>query len=198
MLSGWDGSIPLLDPMCGSGTIPIEAAMIACNIPPGKFRQFFGFQRWKDFDNDLFEKIRSESESLVRQSPVTINGSDISEDAVLMARTNISRAGLSDVISVSVDDFKDLKHSGNECVLFLNPPYGMRIRPDEIDLLYGMIGSTMKHVFSGTTAWIITSNKESLKHVGLKPSLKYTLFNGALECLLLKYELYQGSRKPEK
>lgn len=195
MLSGWNGNVPLLDPMCGSGTIPIEAAMIACNIPPGKFRQFFGFQRWRDYDKDLFEQIREESEKLVRLSPVTINGSDISEEAAAMARTNVGRAGLNEVVSVSVADFKDLTHSGNECSLFLNPPYGMRIRPEEIDSLYGMIGSTLKHVFSGTTAWIISSNKESLKHVGLKPSLKYTLFNGALECQLLKYELYQGSKK---
>ena len=198
MLSGWNGNVPLLDPMCGSGTIPIEAAMIACNIPPGKFRQFFGFQRWRDYDQDLFEQVRAESESLVTLSPVTIKGSDISEEAVVMARSNVARAGLNDVVSVSIADFKDLTHSGSECSLFLNPPYGMRIRPEEIDSLYGMIGSTLKHVFSGTTAWIITSNKESLKHVGLRPSMKYTLFNGALECQLLKYELYQGSKKLSK
>jgi len=198
MLSGWNGNVPLLDPMCGSGTIPIEAAMIACNIPPGKFRQFFGFQRWRDYDKDLFETVREESESLVKLSPVSINGSDISEEAVIMARSNVARAGLNDVVSVSIADFKDLTHSGSECSLFLNPPYGMRIRPEEIDSLYGMIGSTLKHVFSGTTAWIITSNKESLKHVGLRPSMKYTLFNGALECQLLKFELYQGSKKLTK
>jgi putative N6-adenine-specific DNA methylase len=196
MLSGWNGNIPLRDPMCGSGTIPIEAAMIACNIPPGKFRQFFGFQSWRDYDKDLFEQVRKESENLVRLSPVTIDGSDISEEAAAMSRKNVARAGLSDVVSVSVADFKNLKHSGNECSLFINPPYGLRIRPEEIDSLYDMIGSTLKHVFSGTTAWIISSNKESLKHVGLRPSMKYTLFNGALECQLLKYELYQGSKKP--
>jgi len=198
MLSGWNATVPLLDPMCGSGTFAIEAGMIACKIPPGKLRQFFGFQRWKDYDKELFEKIREEADSLISLSPVSIKASDISAEAAAMARSNVARAGLSDVVSVSVADFKDLTHSGSDCSLFLNPPYGLRIRPEEIDTLYGMIGSTLKHSFSGTTAWIITSNKESLKHVGLKPSEKHTLFNGALECLLLKYELYQGSRKQEK
>jgi putative N6-adenine-specific DNA methylase len=198
MLSGWDATVPFLDPMCGSGTFTVEAGMIACNIPPGKLRQFFGFQHWKDYDKELFEKMKEEADGLIRLSPVTISGSDISAEAAAMARSNVARAGLSDVVSVSVADFKDLTHSGSDCSLFLNPPYGLRIRPEEIDTLYSMIGSTLKHAFSGTTAWIITSNKESLKHVGLKPSKKHTLFNGALECLLLKYELYQGSRKQEK
>jgi putative N6-adenine-specific DNA methylase len=198
MLSGWGAAVPFLDPMCGSGTFAVEAGMIACNIPPGKLRHFFGFQRWKDYDKELFEKVREEANGLIRLSPVTISGSDISAEAAAMARSNVARAGLSDVVTVSVADFKDLTHSGSDCSLFLNPPYGLRIKPEEIDTLYGMIGSTLKHAFSGTTAWIITSNKESLKHVGLKPSKKHTLFNGALECMLLKYELYQGSKKQEK
>jgi putative N6-adenine-specific DNA methylase len=198
LLSGWKVSATLTDPMCGSGTIPIEAGLIACRIPPGKFRQFFGFQRWKDFDEDLFEKIKLECNSQIVVSPVKISGSDISEQTIQHAKANVVKAGLSDAIALKISDFKDLRSTDDHGYLFLNPPYGQRIRPEEIDLLYGMIGTTLKHNFSGTTAWLITSNKESLKHVGLKPKEKYILFNGALECTLLKYEMYQGTKKRER
>jgi putative N6-adenine-specific DNA methylase len=198
LLSGWNAAATLTDPMCGSGTIPIEAGLIACKIPPGKFRRFFGFQRWKDFDEGIFEKIKLDSERQIIASPVKIHGSDISEPTLQQARANVEKAGLAETVSLEVCDFKDLKPAGESGFLFLNPPYGQRIQPVEIDLLYGMIGSTLKHSFPGTTAWLITSNKESLKHVGLKPKVKYTLFNGALECVLLKYEMYQGTRKQEK
>jgi putative N6-adenine-specific DNA methylase len=195
LISGWKVSAGLMDPMCGSGTIPIEAGMIARKIPPGKFRSFFGFQRWKDFDEDSFEKIKLECNSQIISSPVKIYASDISEQAVQFARSNIEKAGLIDSITLEVADFKNLKSIDDNGFVFLNPPYGQRIQPDEIDLLYGMIGSTLKHNFPGTTAWLITSNKESLKHVGLKAKEKHTLFNGALECSLLKYEMYQGTKK---
>jgi putative N6-adenine-specific DNA methylase len=198
LLSGWNMSASLTDPMCGSGTIPIEAGLIACNIPPGKFRQFFGFQRWKDFDEDLFEKIKHDCNSQIVLSSVKIFGSDISEQTLQHARANVAKAELSDAISLEVSDFKNLKSVDDNGFVFLNPPYGQRIQPEEIDLLYSMIGTTLKHNFAGTTAWLITSNKESLKHVGLKPKEKHTLFNGALECVLLKYEMYQGTKKQEK
>jgi putative N6-adenine-specific DNA methylase len=181
--------------MCGSGTIPIEAGLIACKIPPGKFRQFFGFQRWKDFDEDLFGMIKLECESNIGVSPVKIFGSDISEQALKNAKANVDKAGLNDAVSLQVSDFKDLKSADENSFVFLNPPYGQRIQPEEIDLLYSMIGTTLKHNFTGTTAWLITSNKESLKHVGLKPKEKHTLFNGALECVLLKYVMYRGTKK---
>jgi putative N6-adenine-specific DNA methylase len=198
LLSGWKASATIIDPMCGSGTIPVEAGLIACNIPPGKFRKFFGFQRWRDFDEELFEKVKSECNSHIGLSPVKIFGSDISEQAVAQAKINVSRAGLNEVVSLEVSDFKNIKSSDNEGFVFLNPPYGQRLQPEELDVLYGMIGSTLKHNFPGNTAWLITSNKESLKKVGLKPKEKYTLFNGALECILLKYEMYQGTKKMEK
>ncbi len=198
LLSGWDATTSLTDPMCGSGTIPIEAGLIACKIPPGKFRKFFGFQRWKDFDENLFEKIKLNYNSQIGPSPVKIYGSDISEQTLQHARANVSSAGLNDIISLERGDFKDLKQVDNNGFVFLNPPYGQRLQPVEIDQLYEMIGSTLKHNFAGTTAWLITSNKESLKHVGLKPKEKHILFNGALECLLLKYEMYQGTKKQVK
>jgi Predicted N6-adenine-specific DNA methylase len=198
LLSGWKVSSTLTDPMCGSGTIPIEAGLIASKIPPGKFRQFFGFQKWKDFDEDLFEKIKLECNSQIGPSPVKIFGSDISEETLKFAKVNVARAGLSDAIALEKSDFKDLKSVDDHGYVFLNPPYGQRIQPEEIDLLYGMIGTTLKHNFSGTTAWLITSNKESLKHIGLKPKEKHTLFNGALECILLKYDMYAGTKKLQK
>jgi putative N6-adenine-specific DNA methylase len=198
LLSGWNSSATLTDPMCGSGTIPIEAGLIACKIPPGKFRQFFGFQSWKNFDIELFEKMKHDSESQIIPSPVSIFCSDISELAIKQTKFNIGKAGLEDYIKPEVMDFKDLKAADDHGFVFLNPPYGQRLLPDETDLLYSMIGTTLKHNFIGNTGWLITSNKESLKKIGLKPKQKLTLFNGALECILLKYEMYQGTLKHMK
>ena len=195
LLSGWKVSATLTDPMCGSGTIPIEAGLIACRIPPGKFRQFYGFERWKNFDEDLYEKIKLDCNSLIIPSAVKIFGSDISEQTIQVAKANVARTGLNDVIFIETSDFKDLRSTDDKGYLFLNPPYGQRIQPEEIDNLYNMIGTTLKHNFPGNIAWLITSNKESLKHIGLKPKEKHILFNGALECVLLKYEMYQGTKK---
>jgi putative N6-adenine-specific DNA methylase len=195
LLSGWKASTALLDPMCGSGTFPIESGLLACKIPPGKLRKFFGFQRWKDYDEELFDKIRYEADSKIVVSPVKIFGSDISEKAVGQASANAAMAGLKDVISFKVADFSTLKAEQENGFLFLNPPYGERLMPEETDSLYNVIGSTLKHNFPGTTVWLITSNKESLKSIGLKPAEKHTLFNGALECTLVKYEMYPGTRK---
>jgi putative N6-adenine-specific DNA methylase len=195
MISGWKASAPLMDPMCGSGTFPIEAGLMACSIPPGKLRSFFGFQRWKDYDDVLFDRIKTEADSKIILSSVQISGSDISENAIHQARVNSAKAGLEDAITFEVADFSKLKSSWENGFLVLNPPYGERLLPDETDNLYNMIGSTLKHNFPGTTVWLITSNKESLKKVGLKPAEKRTLFNGALECVLLRYEMYSGTRK---
>jgi len=198
LLSGWNAKSGLIDPMCGSGTIPVEAGMIACNIPPGRLRQFFGLQKWKNYDNDLFNRIREDCDAKIKQSPVKISGYDISEQAVNQAISNVKKAGLDHLISIEVKDFRDLKPSGDAGFVFINPPYGERLLPDETDSLYNMIGSSLKHNFPGYTAWIISSNKESLKHIGLKPKEKHLLYNGALECVFLKYELYAGSRKTGK
>jgi putative N6-adenine-specific DNA methylase len=195
LLSGWDNDTSLLDPMCGSGTIPIEAAMIASGIPPGRFRQFYGFSRWKDYDESLFDQVKKECVSKDIIQGIKIFGSDISENVLSQAKANIESAGLSDLISVKQSDFRDLEPPDNSGVIIMNPPYGKRISLAENDDLYNMIGSTLKHNFPGYKAWLITSDKESLKQIGLKPALKTTLFNGSLECVLVKYELYQGSKK---
>jgi putative N6-adenine-specific DNA methylase len=194
-LSGWNKTSLLLDPMCGSGTILIEAAIFASGIPPGRYRQFFGFQRWKDYDKDLFERIRMESESKIVTPGVKILGSDISENAITQALVNIGSAGMSNLISVSRQDFRELKPPEDNGFIIMNPPYGQRIKTPEIEDLYGMIGSALKHSFPGYEALIITSDREALKHVGLKPSEKRILFNGSLECLLVKYKMYPGSKK---
>ncbi len=197
-LSGWNGSDPVLDPMCGSGTIPIEAAMIAYNIPPGKFRNSFGFSRWKDFDNRMFGRIKDKADSAIKFSPVNISAGDISERAVSITAANLEKAGLSGHVSVEVADFRNCKSSFTNGYVFLNPPYGQRIKPEDIAGLYSMIGSGLKHNFPGNKAWIITSEKEYLKNIGLKPVAKYKLFNGAIECTLTGYELFKGSGKKPK
>jgi putative N6-adenine-specific DNA methylase len=195
LLSGWNKDSTLVDPMCGSGTIPIEAAMIGSGIPPGRFRQFYGFRRWKDYDEDLFDQVKNESESKTVVSGIRIFGSDISENSVSQAKTNIESAGLSEIVSIRQADFRDIKATDNDGVIIMNPPYGQRMKISETDNLYSMIGSTLKHNFPGYKAFLITSDKESLKQVGLKPALKTTLYNGSLECILVKYELYHGSKK---
>ena len=194
-MTGWTGQTVLFDPMCGSGTIPVEAAMAALNIPAGKFRSFFGFQKWRDYDESLFNRIRSEADAGVTNRDLRIMASDISQDAVSFARANIANAGLKDVIAIQIADFKDMKSTEDHGVIIMNPPYGQRLEKEDIDSFYGMIGTTLKHNFSGFSAWIISSNRESLQKVGLKPAAKKILFNGALECLLVNYELYAGSKK---
>lgn len=196
LIAGWDGTSGLLDPMCGSGTIPVEAGLIAGHIPPGKFRKKFGFMRWRDYDAALFDNIRNDSDKLIRSPGVSISASDISPAAIEQSRINISEAGLSDFISLQVADFSEIRRDNRREVIFMNPPYGIRLKPDETEGLYSMIGSTLKHNFTGCTAWIVTSYPDARKKIGLKPAGKHVLFNGALQCDLLKYELYTGSRKP--
>ena len=195
LLSGWTAETSLLDPMCGSATIPIEAAMVASKIPPGRYRKFFGFQRWKDYNEELFSNVKKESDELIVTPLIKIYGSDISENAVIMSQENIQSAGLADIISIARCDFRDVKNQEKEGIIIMNPPYGQRIKSGDTEILYSMIGSTLKHNFEGFTAWLITSDKEALKHVGLKTAVKKTLFNGSLECVFVKYDLYKGSKK---
>jgi putative N6-adenine-specific DNA methylase len=194
-LSGWDGKVPLLDPMCGSGTILIEAALLSGGIPPGSFRQHFGFMKWKNYDEALFDKVKQEMLSKVISGEVIISGSDISAEAISQSRANMIKAGVEDRISLNVISFSDAEIVPGNGFLVFNPPYGERLRPDEPEQLYSMIGTTLKHKCPGKKAWIITSAKEYLKYVGLKAKSKHVLFNGALECVFAGYELYEGSRK---
>jgi len=198
LMSGWDGSVPLIDPMCGSATISIEAALIAKKIPPGKFRKSFGFQKWNNYDERLFEQVKQECEAGIVELKTNISGSDISSEAVKNARINIRNAGLENDIIIETADFKDITSPHDAGMAIINPPYGLRLNPDDLDSLYEMIGSKLKHSFEGYTAWILSSNREALKKIGLKPSEKHILLNGANECMFLKYDLYSGSKKSAK
>jgi putative N6-adenine-specific DNA methylase len=196
MLSGWRSDVDIIDPMCGSGTIAIEAGLIACNIPPGRFRKSFGFQKWKEYDRRLFDAIKEKYDGRISGSPsCSISCSDISPEAVASAKANIKNAGLGEIIQPDEKDFRELRPGSSGGYLFINPPYGERISQGETNEIYGMIGTTLKHSFPGFTAWIISSNRESLKYIGLKPSAKHVLFNGALECLFERFDMYGGSRK---
>lgn len=196
--SGWDGQCDFMDPMCGSGTILIEAAMIACNIPPNLNRKEFGFEKWKDWDEDLFVKIEESVLKKVREFHFTIKGYDKAPSAVSKAKDNIENANLSEFITVEHEDFfKTEKQTERHLHMVFNPPYGERL---DINMpeFYKAIGDTLKQSYPGTHAWFITSNLEAIKHVGLRPSRKIKLFNGALESKLLKYEIYEGSKKAKK
>ena len=196
--SGWDGQCDFMDPMCGSGTILIEAAMIACNIPPNLNRKEFGFEKWKDWDEDLFEKIQESVLKKIRDFHFTIKGYDKAPSAVQKAKDNVQNANLSEFISIEHEDFfKTEKQTERHLHMVFNPPYGERLNIDMPEF-YKAIGDTLKQSYPGTHAWFITSNLEAIKHVGLRPSRKIKLFNGSLESKLLKYEIYEGSKKAKK
>ncbi|NSW93697.1 MAG: class I SAM-dependent RNA methyltransferase [Bacteroidales bacterium] len=197
-LSGWDPSSDFLDPMCGSGTLPVEAALMACSIPPGKFRDSFGFMKWPGYDPGLFEEILKESEKKVSLPKMNISGSDISGEAVKKAQINVRTAGLEEVVRIRKADFRELKAEGDSGFIVMNPPYGERLKPEALNELYSMIGSALKHNFPGYKAWIISSDKEAMKQIGLKPAKKFKVYNGPLECVLAGYNMYQGSRRKEE
>ena len=195
MLSGWEGQSNFLDPMCGSGTIVIEAAMIACNIPANINRKEFAFERWADYDNALFETIQDALLKKTREFHFKIKGCDIDLTAIKKAVDNVKNANLEDYITIEQDDFFDThKESEGKLHLLFNPPYDERIGI-KTEEFYEDIGNTLKRNYPGTTAWMITANLEALKFVGLKPSRKIKVYNGALEARLVKYEMYEGSKK---
>jgi putative N6-adenine-specific DNA methylase len=195
MLSGWDGQTDFMDPMCGSGTILAEAAMIACNIPPNLMRKEFAFERWQDWDVELFEKIEESLLNKTRDFHHKIIGYDKSPSAVAKAKENIKNAHLEDFVTIKHEDFfKTQKGGENKLHMVFNPPYGERLDLD-MESFYKQIGDTLKQNYPNTDAWFITSNLDALKHVGLRPSRKIHLFNAKLEARLVKYEIYEGSKK---
>ncbi|HNP69406.1 MAG TPA: THUMP domain-containing protein [Aequorivita sp.] len=199
MLSGWQGQCNFLDPMCGGGTLLTEAAMIACNIPPNLNREEFGFETWPDFDVDLYEKIEEAALKKVRDFPHKIYGFDTDPVAIHKAKENIKSANLQDFIEVKHQDFfESEKQNEKPLYIVFNPPYDERISVKDVEEFYSSIGNTLKRGYPGTQAWMITSNMEALKFVGLRPSKKIKLFNGKLESKLVRYEMYEGSRKASK
>lgn len=195
LLSGWDGQSDFLDPMCGSGTFLTEAAMIACNIPANINRKEFAFEKWEDFDDELFQKIIDSSLNKTREFHHKIVGYDKAPSAVRKAIDNIANANLSEYITVERKSFFDsTKFTDNHLHMVFNPPYGERLDLDMEDF-YASIGDTLKQEYPGTDAWFITSNLEALKFVGLRPSRKIKVFNSQLESRLVKYVMYAGSKK---
>lgn len=197
LLSGWKGQSHFLDPMCGSGTMLIEAAMIACNMPANLNRREFAFEKWLDWDMDLFEKIENAVLKKVTDCNFDIIGFDKAPSAVQKAKDNVKNANLSEFISVSEQNFFDTekKYSPEEKLhMVFNPPYGERIAINMPEF-YGNVGDTLKKNYPGTEAWFITSDLEAIKHVGLRPSRKIKVFNGKLEARLLNYKMYSGSKR---
>ena len=196
LLSGWKGQSDFYDPMCGSGTLLIEAALIARNIAPGVFRSSFAFEKWPDFDAELWNDIYND-DSNEREFNHRIYGSDASFYAIQQATKNVKSAGVAKDIElkqIRMEEIKDVPAEG--ALVVLNPPYGERLKSNkEMEDLYSAIGTTLKHQFTGSTAWIISSNVEAMKCIGLKPSKKFHLLNGELDCQFNKYELFQGKRK---
>ena len=195
LLSGWDGQGDFIDPMCGSGTILAEAAMIACNIPANINRKEFAFERWNDWDNALFDQIMDSLMKKVKEFHYTITGYDKAPSAVMKAKDNIRNANLDEYVKIYERNFFDTeKETRGPLHMVFNPPYGERLGIG-MERFYREIGDTLKQSYPGTNAWFITANLEALKFVGLKPSRKIKLFNGKLEARLVKYEMYEGSKR---
>jgi putative N6-adenine-specific DNA methylase len=195
--TGWRGASHFVDPMCGSGTLLIEAAMIALNIPPGLYRKAYAFERWRDFDRELFDGIYND-ESEEREFTFKCYGSDISPATIEIARKNILNAGLSKYIELKTLPFQQFTEAPVPGVLVTNPPYGERISTDDIIGLYSMIGERLKHVFTGYQAWILSYKDECFDSIGLRPSRKIKLMNGALDCEYRCYELFDGKNREYK
>ncbi len=196
LLSGWQGDRTFLDPMCGSGTLLIEAALLAGNIPPQLHRDSFGFMKWKDFDAKLWEKVRDQAKDNMKPITCAIYGFDKDMKAVRVTGQNVLSANLEGKnIRVEKQSLEKLVPPPPPGLLMTNPPYDERLKEVDIEAFYKMIGDRLKQAFTGYEAWIISSNLEALKHLGLKTSKKLTLFNGALECKFQQYELYEGSRE---
>ncbi len=191
-ISGWDGTVPLVDPMCGSGTIPIEAALKATLRPPGLTRQGFGFQKWPSYDAKIWHEVLTEARDTVKEKVgVSICGSDLALNALKYAKENASRAGVGDLVTFSKTDIAAVVPPKEPGVLLINPPYGVRLGDVKtLETLYRRIGDVMKQHFTGYSAFLLTGNPQLAKHVGLKASQRIVLYNGPIECRLLRYELY--------
>ena len=194
LMTGWQGDTDFIDPMCGSGTLLIEAALIAKNMAPGLFRKEYAFEKWPDFDADLFDKIYNDDSS-EREFKHHVYGYDVDIKAVNTALLNIKAAGLTSDITVKQQDFKDFTQPADKSIIVTNPPYGERISTTDLLGTYKMIGERLKHQFKGNDAWVLSYREECFDQIGLKPSIKIPLYNGSLECEYRKYQLFDGKLK---
>ena len=191
LMTGWHGETDFIDPMCGSGTLPIEAALIAHNMSPGIFRKEFAFEKWEDYDADLFDSIYND-DSREKEFVHHIYGYDVDMKAVNTARLNVRAAGLTKDITIENADFKDFKQPSEKSIIVTNPPYGERISTPNLLGTYKMIGERLKHAFVGNEAWVLSYREECFEQIGLKPSIKIPVFNGSLECEFRKYSIFDG------
>ena len=194
LMTGWQGDTDFIDPMCGSGTLLVEAALIAHNMAPGLFRKEYAFEKWPDFDADLFDRIYND-DSQEREFKHHIYGYDIDMKAVNTARLNVKAAGFTNSITVEQQDFKNFKQPNEKSIMVTNPPYGERISTPDLLGTYKMIGERLKHEFTGNDAWVLSYREECFDQIGLKPSIKIPLYNGSLECEFRKYQLFDGKMK---
>jgi len=193
LMADWHGQSNFVDPMCGSGTLLIEAALIALNIPPGIYRSSFAFEKWNDFDEELFDTLYND-DSYERPFNFKIYGSDNSPRAIKIAEQNIKSTGLSKYIELQVMPVQKLEAPAPNCMVVTNPPYGERITSDDIYGLYAALGTTVKHKFAGSTVWVISSHEECLDKIGLKPTERIRLLNGSLDCWYCRYDIFEGKR----
>ena len=193
LMADWKGQSNFVDPMCGSGTLLIEAALIALNIPPGIYRSSFAFEKWKDFDQELFDTLYND-DSGERPFNFKIYGSDNSPRAIKIAEQNVKSTGLGKHIELQVMPVQKLEAPSENCMIVTNPPYGERITSDDIYGLYAALGTTVKHKFAGSTVWVISSHEECLDKIGLKPSERIRLLNGSLDCWYCRYDIFAGKR----
>lgn len=195
LMSGYNGTTAFVDPMCGSGTFLVEAALIAANINPGVFRRNYAFQRWKDYDEELFEQLWSD-DSAERDPEQPIVGGDMLASAVDVTRRNLRAAGVDKFVNVEVRKFSEWQKAPAAAgTLVMNPPYGERISVPDMEGLYGLIGQQLKHIFSGWNAWIIGFREDYFRCIGLAPSQKVSLMNGSLDCELRQYVLFTGNKR---
>ena len=194
-LSEWDLESNFVDPMCGSGTLLIEAALMSRNIPPNLNREHFGFMNWKTFDKNLFAKVKSELITKQQKINHKIIGNDISPNSIELAEHNAKAANVFEDIELKVGDFKNFEHNLENGIIITNPPYDERIKQENINEFYKEFGDTLKNNFAGFDAWILSANLQALKNIGLRTSKRIQLFNGALETKFYNYKLYKGSLK---
>lgn len=194
LMTGWQGETDFIDPMCGSGTLLVEAALIAHNMAPGLFRKEYAFEKWPDFDSDLFDRIYNDDSS-EREFTHHIYGYDVDIKAVNTARLNVRAAGLLNDITVEEADFKNFTQPKEKSIIVTNPPYGERISTPDLLGTYKMIGERLKHQFLNNDAWILSYREECFDQIGLKPSIKIPVYNGSLECEFSKYQIFDGKMK---
>ena len=194
LMTGWRGETDFVDPMCGSGTLPIEAALIAHNMAPGLFRKEYAFEKWPDFDRDLFDQIYND-DSNEREFTHHIYGYDIDLAAVTKARLNVKAAGMTKCITIEQADIKNFKQPAEKAIMVTNPPYGERISTPDLLGTYRTIGEILKHQFKENDAWVLSYREECFDQIGLKPSIKIPLYNGSLECEFRKYQIFDGKLK---